>query len=464
MAISLTQEVSGWQRATVLACCIAATAVLLLLERYTGQVIAPLFFLPLLVSAAFVPRWVGFAAAIAVSVLHGIAAPGLQSVHGQAGLALTLVSFTGATLFAGELVQKRRVAQALARTMKEESRVRADAAQEIRALVEGTPAAVITVDPNGKIALANAAAKRLFGFQDSTPEGEPVDRFLPILKKLLESPVTVNGKVEASGTRGHGEPFHAELWVSSYSSAQGRRLAAIIGDVTEDLRDREEAGLRQLLTSSKMIAAAVSHEIRNLTGGAAVLYDNLNRVSGMSDNPDFKALGNVLESVLKLSSDELQENSEDAFEQVQVPEVLQELRLVMEASFEEIGASLRFETARGLPPVRVDHSGLLQVFINLAQNSCRALKGVPEACLRISTYPLRDSVVVRFSDNGPGLAAGDGLFQPFASGASGTGLGLFISRSIVRTFGGELHHRQQPGECCFILELPMMQAAESAHA
>ena len=46
------------------------------------------------------------------------------------------------------------------------------------------------------------------------------------------------------------------------------------------------------------------------------------------------------------------------------------------------------------------------------------------------------------------------IAQPFQPGASSTGLGLFVSRAIIRTFGGELHQTQQPGECSFIVELP----------
>src|SRR5439155_22807260 len=95
---------------------------------------------------------------------------------------------------------------------------------------------------------------------------------------------------------------------------------------------------------------------------------------------------------------------------------------------------------------RANHSGLLQVFLNLAQNSGSVLRGRPEARLRIAAYELAESVVIRFSDNGPGISSAERLFQPFQPGASSTGLGLFVSRAIIRTFGGELHHTQRSEE------------------
>ena len=43
---------------------------------------------------------------------------------------------------------------------------------------------------------------------------------------------------------------------------------------------------------------------------------------------------------------------------------------------------------------------------------------------------------------------------------SSTGLGLFVSRAIIRTYGGELHQTQQMGECSFIVELPGMPVSQ----
>lgn len=469
MPIDLTQPVSLRQRIIVVSLCTAATALLLFAEHQLEQAIsiAPLFFLPLLVAAAFVPRWVAFLAAIAVAILREFVSAPPQGGYPGAGFALTVVAFTGASLFAGELVQKRRIAQSLALKTQQEARLRSDAEQEIRALIEGTPAAVVTVDPNANIAIANAAAKRLLGFRTSSPEGEPIGKFLPILAKLLNSPKktgALGGTVEAGGTRRDGEPFRAQMWVSAYDSAQGPRLAAIINDATDNLRDREEAGLRQLLASSRIIAAAVSHEIRNLTGGAAVLYENLGRLQGITENQDFQALGSVIESLLKLSSDELSDSTADVLAGVDIEQVLEELRLIVMPVFEQSEARVEFEIADKLPPVRADHSGLLQVFINLTQNSGRALNGVPHPVLRIVAYQLNSSVVVRFADNGPGPAPGAPLFEPFARDSSATGLGLFISRSIIRTFGGELHHTHRPGECCFIVEVPALTGVEAARA
>jgi two-component system, LuxR family, sensor kinase FixL len=461
MSLNLVDPISPGKRALVVTICVALIWFLAMADGYIAAnfPVAGFFFLPLFVAAAYIPRWVSFALAIAAALAREQFAPQHWDQHALLRLAISSVAFAGGTLFAGELVRNRRMALALSRKIS-------DAEAEARTLVEASPAAVLTVDSEGNIAMANKTARRMLGFSNGSPEGEKVEKYIPILARLLESKGAIRmlgTEMEASGCRQNGEPFHSMIWVSSYGSASGRRLAAIASDVTEQLRDREESGLRQLLSSSRIIASAVSHEIRNLTGGAGVLYHNLRPIPGLAGNPDFEALGKVLDSLLKLSSDEIDERDDEHMEGVDIIELLKELRLIIGPAFEESEVALDWEFAENLPAVGANHSGLLQVFLNLAQNSLRVLAGLPSGRLRITAYALGDLSVVSFSDNGPGVPSPELLFQPFQARASSTGLGLFVSRAVIRTFGGELHHTRRPGETRFIVELPSVAASESTH-
>jgi C4-dicarboxylate-specific signal transduction histidine kinase len=66
-------------------------------------------------------------------------------------------------------------------------------------------------------------------------------------------------------------------------------------------------------------------------------------------------------------------------------------------------------------------------------------------------------VAVRFEDTGPGVADPEKLFQPFQPGAEGTGLGSYVTRAILRSYGGELRFEESDRGSCFVVEL---QAAE----
>jgi len=97
----------------------------------------------------------------------------------------------------------------------------------------------------------------------------------------------------------------------------------------------------------------------------------------------------------------------------------------------------------------------------LTQNSRRALSGKRNPCVTIAAHPVSGSVIVMVADNGPGVASPEVLFQPFQPGAASTGLGLYVSRAIVRSYGGELRYAKRSFESCFYIELPAIAAADS---
>jgi signal transduction histidine kinase len=63
---------------------------------------------------------------------------------------------------------------------------------------------------------------------------------------------------------------------------------------------------------------------------------------------------------------------------------------------------------------------------------------------------------VRFQDTGPGITEPARLFAPFQPGADGSGLGLYVSRAVVRSYGGELRFEPQDSGACFRVEIPIV--------
>ena len=63
---------------------------------------------------------------------------------------------------------------------------------------------------------------------------------------------------------------------------------------------------------------------------------------------------------------------------------------------------------------------------------------------------------LQFWDTGPGVTAPERLFTPFQAGSEGTGLGLYISRAVVRSYGGELRFDPRPNGTCFTVEVQVV--------
>jgi two-component system sensor kinase FixL len=63
--------------------------------------------------------------------------------------------------------------------------------------------------------------------------------------------------------------------------------------------------------------------------------------------------------------------------------------------------------------------------------------------LEISVSVSGESAIVIVQDSGPGVSSPERLFAPFQPGADGSGIGLYVSRAVVRGYGGDL--RWEPG-------------------
>ncbi|MFZ2988368.1 sensor histidine kinase, partial [Ideonella sp.] len=93
----------------------------------------------------------------------------------------------------------------------------------------------------------------------------------------------------------------------------------------------------------------------------------------------------------------------------------------------------------------INRQELQQVLVNLLVNALQAMPA--GGTLRLSTEDWDElGVCIRLADQGPGVSADllDRLFQPFVTGKpEGTGLGLWISRSLVERYGGDLRVRNR---------------------
>jgi PAS domain S-box-containing protein len=376
-------------------------------------------------------------------------------------LVLSSIGFTGTGLFIAELLNNRRIVLEHVEELESEVKLRRDAEDQLQVLVESSPAAIITIDRNGKILLANQAAQQLLAPHASSLQGQPISSYLPSLRTVFQSQQSraFRTTLQCRGQRSTGEVFLAGVWFSTYNTVSGPRLAAVIVDLSEDLRNHEDLSLDHLLKSSRILVGAMAHEVRNLCGAAVVLHKNLSRVPGLEHNEDFQALSSLIQSLERISELSVKAPS-DAAATVDLTSLLDEVRVLIEGAYRESEIDIEWRTQEKLPLVRADRYGLIQVFLNLAKNSQRAMETSETRKLRVSTSLEDKLVTVRVEDTGIGIPHPENLFRPFQPGAQTAGLGLYVSRSIMRSFGGELLHEPRAQGCCFAVLVPAMARVE----
>lgn len=413
-----------------------------------------LYLFPIMLIAGFLPRWQTVLVALVCAVLQELFSE-LPSGEAITRLLMASAGFVGTGLFVSEIIRGRQIALEHVEEIETQSKLRYEAEEQVRILVDSSPAAIVTIDSSGRILLANIAAQNLFGSEDTPIVGESIAQFLPALQSALQTqlPTQFHTELRCRGRRKNGEAFLGAVWFSTYITSQGPRLAAIIVDLSEDLRDREDLSLDHLLKSTKILMGAVAHEIRNVCGAVLAVHKNLSRLPALQENEDFRALGLLIDGLETLSEMELLPPLDKTPSSVELTTLLDELRVLIEPNYEEARTKILWRLQDDLPLVAGDRYGLQQVFLNLARNSQRAMALTEQKQLTISSKLESRGVVIRFEDTGVGIPSPDQLFKPFQQGANATGLGLYVSRAILRSFGGELRFEPRAEGCCFAVIL-----------
>ncbi len=449
-------------RTRVLSATAAAIAVIALADWQVGNrmSLGVLYFLPMMFAAPVLPPLATVGLAFLCAFLRSMFDLPSPAIEVLLRFAFAVVAYTGCGLIVTGLIRNREVALEHVEWMRREQELRRQVEEQLSVLVESSPAAILTADASGCVLGCNKAANLLLSMPEGeTLRGKSVGAYIPFLMDALRfdpGPEGLRTAAQCQGRRENGEIFSAHTWFSSYSTPRGARLAAIVVDSSEEMRDREEESLRQLLRGNRIAAAAVSHEVRNLCDAISLICANLDARHGIAADEDFQGLTTLVRGLERIASSELQVRLQETLDEVNLRAVLDDLRIVIESDWREIGGSIIWDVPAELPRILGERHGLLQAFLNLAQNSHRAVQSSACREFRIFVSAAEQNVTVRFHDTGPGIADPGRLFEPFQSGADGSGLGLYVSRSVVRSYGGDLQFEPVHDGACFRVELQVV--------
>lgn len=443
---------------------LTATAVLAisatLLDWVTGNNVslAALYIVPMMLGAVVLRPIETAAFAIICSYIRSwFDVPGTTTADLILRFVFAALAYFVSGLFVTGLVKNHQQATLHLAQIQREQKLRREVEEQLSLLAESSPAGILTMDEKGTVLAANSAAGRLLMIPEGeTLKGRLVAGYFPLLADALRLDANLLGlrtSVKCQGYRDNGEMFLAHIWFSSYVAPEGKRLAAIVVDSSDEMREREEQGLRHLLTGNRIATAAIAHEVRNFCEAMSMLCEDLRERRGLAGDEGLSGLDNLVEGLETIAALELHSTTQEVIENVPLRGVLDNLRILIEPEWREIEGNVYWHLPEHLPAVLSEPHGLLQAFLNLAKNSNRAVQEGSLRELHITVLVEGQKVIVKFLDSGPGIRTPEKLFQPFQNGATGSGLGLYISRFIVRSYGGELRFEPPPIGSCFAVEL-----------
>jgi PAS domain S-box-containing protein len=218
-------------------------------------------------------------------------------------------------------------------------------------------------------------------------------------------------------------------------------------DVTERMRLQAELMKRDRLASVGVLAAGVAHELNNPLMTLSLQAKRLREDAVKNELPAHVrvALEHIDEAAQRMKaivSDLLfmSRPSEQPQAHVDVGRILASAAALLRAGAPGC-PPIALEVDAALPPIRGYPSKLGQVFLNVLRNAAQAVEGMERAEIRVSARPVAAGLEIVVSDTGAGIAEDvlPRVAEPFfTTKPDGTGLGLWISQSIVTQHGGTL--------------------------
>ena len=270
-------------------------------------------------------------------------------------------------------------------------------------------------------------------------------------------------EVHLSNRNGDAIPHLLSVSALHDRSGQITGLLAVAFDIEEQTRARDQA--LALARAKSAFLANMSHEIRTPMNGVLGMLELLERTDLEPEQQDYVAkartsgrhLLNILNDILELSRSEA-ENLRLEYTRFPLHPLITELFDVFTADLQDKPVVLRRAIEPDVPATLVaDRTRLLQVLINLVGNAVKFTEA-GSVTVEVQTATLDDGQQgIRFAvvDTGIGIApeAQGRIFDAFeqADGSTtrrfgGTGLGLALSRNLVRRMGGELTVESTPGQ------------------
>jgi two-component system sensor kinase FixL len=290
------------------------------------------------------------------------------------------------------------------------------------------------------------------------------------------------GREALEGMRADGSAFPAEAAWARIDAPANEGFLVTVRDATERrraealLRERETALARAMrFAVAGELASALAHEL-NQPITALVSYlracEILSAPIAAEDERLKATLRKAVQEAIRAS--EVLRRLRDFYrggalkrEVLDVGGLCTSVASAFQDRLRRARARFTLNIPQPLPMIEADGTQIEIVLHNLLSNAIDAVSQVDVALrnIEVSASAQESEVIVRVEDSGTGVATdvAQKLFEPFVtSKVDGMGLGLAISRSLLRGQGGELSFQPSAtlGGACFVVHLPLLSSPE----
>ena len=357
-----------------------------------------------------------------------------------------------------------------------EEKIREDELHRFFNIVENSINPIQITDINGKMNYVNPAFIKASGYKKEEligknprifGSGKFPKKFWDKMWQTISSGKAWFGEIE--DRKKNGEPFYTQLLISPIFD-KDKKVSGYFG-IHRDLSEKRTLE-KQLIHTQKMesigtLAAGIAHEVGNPLASISALV----QVARRSSNDPFisEKLDLVKSQVTRISKIirdlvDFSRPSDFELQRVDINECLKEAVEITKVGTKSKDIEYNVKLSDELPSLPLVADQLEQVFVNILLNAFDAINEVKEERekrITIESSLSEDEAIITFTDTGSGISEENlnKIFEPFFTTklqGRGTGLGLWVSYGIIKSFQGNIEVKSKIGQgTTFTIKLPV---------
>jgi len=346
--------------------------------------------------------------------------------------------------------------------MKDFQQVRSEREEHfhyLQNIVQNIDISIIAFQRDGTVEMINPAAKKLF--QVNTLRN--INKLRSLSEALADTLLTINpGENRLVKVQDEEDILQLAIYATEFKVKDKVILLSTVKNIQNVLEEQETAAWQKLIR-------VLTHEIMNSIAPISSLSSTVETMvkpfavgekGAMDiDIETVKEIQAALQTINKRSTGlmnfvetyrNLTRVPEPNFAVIKMQELIINVHTLMKKEVQQKNIKLDASVEPDTIEVQIDEQMIEQVLINLIKNSLQALDGCKEGLIQIrGFYNKRGRPTIQVIDNGQGILGDviDKIFIPFfTTKRSGSGIGLSLSRQILRLHGGTITAQSKPNE------------------
>ncbi|MCK5137925.1 MAG: hypothetical protein KAR19_19215 [Bacteroidales bacterium] len=346
--------------------------------------------------------------------------------------------------------------------MKDFQQVRAEREEHfhyLQSIVQNIDISIIAFQRDGTVEMINPAAKKLF--QINTLRN--INKLRSLSENLADTLLTINpGDNKLVKVQDEDDILQLAIYATEFKVKNKVILLSTVKNIQNVLEEQETAAWQKLIrvltheimnsiapisSLSSTVESMVKPFAAGAKGAADIDVETVKEIQGALQTINKRSTGlmNFVETYRSLTK-----IPEPNFEVVKMQDLINNVHTLMKKEVQQKNIGLTTGVEPDTIEVQIDEQMIEQVLINLIKNSVQALKGCQEGMIQIrGFYNKRGRPTIQVTDDGQGILDDviDKIFIPFfTTKRSGSGIGLSLSRQILRLHGGTITAKSKPNE------------------